>query len=54
MIRENYADLTDRLQYDKGQFKKSENMIIGAEFQTASPTETPSFVAQLVDNLSTG
>lgn len=22
MIRENYADLTDRLQYDKGQFKK--------------------------------
>lgn len=51
IIKEIHADLTDRLQYDKGQFKKSENMIIGAEFQTASPAETPSLVAQLVDNL---
>ncbi|MCI3027528.1 Fic family protein [Desemzia sp. C1] len=51
IIKEIYADLTDRLQYDKGQFKKSENMIIGAEFQTASPEETPVLVTQLVDNL---
>lgn len=51
IIKEIHADLTDRLQYDKGQFKKSENMIIGAEFQTASPAETPLLVAQLVDNL---
>lgn len=51
IIKEIHADLTDRLQYDKGQFKKSENMIIGAEFQTASPAETPALVAQLVDNL---
>jgi Fic family protein len=29
IIKEIHADLTDRLQYDKGQFKKSENMIIG-------------------------
>lgn len=51
IIKNIHADLTDRLQYDKGQFKKSENMIIGTEFQTASPAETPLLVAQLVDNL---
>lgn len=51
IIKEIHADLTDRLQYDKGQFKKTENMILGAEFQTASPTETPVLVAQLVDSL---
>jgi len=51
IIKELHADLTDRLQYDKGQFKKNENQIIGAEFQTASPRETPFLVQQLVDNL---
>ncbi|TFJ41953.1 cell filamentation protein Fic [Carnobacterium divergens] len=51
IIKEIHADLTDRLQYDKGQFKKNENMILGAEFQTASPTETPMLVSQLIDNL---
>ena len=51
IIKEIHADLTDRLQYDKGQFKKKENMIIGAEFQTASPSETPFLVQQLVDYL---
>ena len=51
IIKEVHADLTDRLQYDKGQFKKNENLIIGADFQTASPSETPFLVQQLVDNL---
>ena len=51
IIQDIHADLTDRLQYDRGQFKKNENMIIGAEFQTASPTETPALMIQLVDNL---
>jgi Fic family protein len=51
IIKELHADLTDRLQYDKGQFKKNENQMIGAEFQTASPGETPFLVQQLVDNL---
>ena len=51
IIKEVHADLTDRLQYDKGQFKKNENLIIAAEFQTASPSETPFLVQQLVDNL---
>ncbi len=52
IIKEIHADLTDRLQYDRGQFKKNENMIIGAEFQTASPEETPSLMIQLIDNLA--
>ena len=52
IIKEVHADLTDRLQYDKGQFKKNENLIIGAEFQTASPSATPFLVQQLVDNLA--
>ena len=52
IIKEIHADLTDRLQHDRGQFKKNENMIIGAEFQTASPSETPYLMAQLVDNLT--
>ena len=51
IIKEVHADLTDRLQYDKGQFKKNENLIVGAEFQTASPSETPFLVQQLLDNL---
>ena len=52
IIKEIHADLTDRLQYDKGEFKKNENLIIGAEFQTATPGETPFLVQQLVDNLA--
>ena len=51
IIKEIHANLTDRLQYDKGQFKKNENMIIGAEFQTATPGETPFLVQQLVEKL---
>lgn len=52
IIKEIHADLTDRLQYDRGQFKKNENMILGAEFQTASPSETPFLMTQLIDNLA--
>ncbi|EOT41271.1 Fic family protein [Enterococcus dispar] len=51
IIKEIHADLTDRLQYDKGQFKKKKNMIIGAEFQTASLSQTPFLIQQLVYNL---
>lgn len=52
IVKEIHSELTDRLQYDKGQFKKSDNMIIGAEFQTASSAETPMLISQLVDNLN--
>ena len=52
IVKEIHSELTDRLQYDKGQFKKSDNMIIGAEFQTAYSAETPMLISQLVDNLN--
>lgn len=52
LIKEIHSDLTDRLQHDKGFFKKNENMIIGAEFQTSSPAETPMLISQLIDNLN--
>lgn len=52
LTKEIHSDLTDRLQHDKGLFKKNENMIIGAEFQTSSPAETPTLISQLIDNLN--
>ncbi|MCA9766556.1 MAG: Fic family protein [Carnobacterium sp.] len=52
LIKEIHRNLTDRLQHDKGLFKKNENMIIGAEFQTSSPVETPMLISQLIDNLN--
>lgn len=51
-VTEIHALLTDRLLVDRGQFKKSENAIMGAEFQTASPAETPLLMKQWVDNLN--
>ena len=42
--------LVDRLQHDAGCFKSSQNAIVGAEFQTASPSETPYLVRQWIDN----
>ena len=40
----------DRLQDDRGQLKQVQNVIIGAEFQTASPVETPYLMTQWADN----
>ncbi|MFW3480865.1 Fic family protein [Aerococcus urinaeequi] len=48
IVKDIHANLTDRLQYNRGQFKKNENMILGAEFQT----ETSFLMAQLIDNLA--
>ena len=42
--------MVDRLQHDAGCFKSSQNAIVGAEFQTASPSETPYLVRQWIDN----
>lgn len=51
-VKEIHALLTDRLQYDKGQFKSSDNAIKGADFLTASAKETPLLMQQWVDNLN--
>lgn len=52
MIKAIHALLTDRLQHDKGTFKQSQNAIIGADFQTATPQQTPSLMMQWVKNTS--
>lgn len=51
-VKEIHAYLTDRLQYDKGLFKTSDNAILGADFATASAKETPFLMQQWVDNLN--
>lgn len=50
LVQDFHALLTDRLQHDRGQFKAVQNAIVGAEFKTASPEETPFLMAQWVDN----
>ena len=50
LVQDFHALLTDRLQHDRGQFKTVQNAIIGAEFKTASPEETPFLMAQWADN----
>lgn len=52
LIQEMHSKLTDRLHYDRGQFKKNDNRIVGAEFKTALPAEPPGLMIQLVDNLN--
>ncbi|MGT2829207.1 Fic family protein [Streptococcus hillyeri] len=49
-IQDMHTLLLDRLQHDRGQFKKQQNAIIGAEFKTASPEETPLLMRQWADN----
>ncbi|KMT60699.1 MULTISPECIES: Fic family protein [Listeriaceae] len=52
LVKEIHANLADKLQYDRGEFKTGENAILGADFQTASPTETPILMQQWVYNLN--
>lgn len=51
-VKEIHSYLTDRLQYDKGLFKTSDNANLGADFATASAKETPFLMHQWVDNLN--
>lgn len=50
LVKSLHEKLMDRLQHDKGQFKKQQNAIVGADFMTATPTETPMLMQQWVDN----
>lgn len=52
VIKDIHEFLTDRLLVDKGRFKSSENAILGADFKTALPTETPQLMEQWVGNLN--
>lgn len=49
-VQDIHAHLMDRLQHDRGQFKTQQNAIIGAEFKTATPAETPYFMHQWIEN----
>lgn len=49
-VKEIHSLLTDRLQQGKVQFKSQQNAILGTEFKTASPFETPQLMEQWVDN----
>lgn len=51
VIKDIHEKLTDRLQYDKGKFKVSENYIKGAEFSTAPPRKVSELINQLIGNL---
>lgn len=50
VVKEIHSLLLDRLQHDRGKFKKTQNAIVGAEFRTASPEETPMLMNQWVEN----
>ena len=52
VIKDIHEKLTDRLQYDKGQFKTEINYIKGAEFPTAPPEQVLGLMEQLVGNLA--
>lgn len=51
VIKGIHEQLTDRLQHDKGQFKKDVNYIKGVDFQTAPPEKVLEQMDQFVGNL---
>ncbi len=50
LVKDIHERLMDKQILDRGQFKTYENAILGADFDTASPQETPVLRQQLVDN----
>lgn len=50
IVRNIHSLLLDRIQEDKGQFKKTQNAILGSTFQTATPQDTPFLMLQWIDN----
>lgn len=49
-IKKIHELLLDRIQFDKGQYKATQNAIIGATFETAKPHEVPNLILQWVNN----
>lgn len=52
IVKKIHAALTDRLQHDHGEFKSVDNVILGAEFHTATAAQTPLLMQQWADNLN--
>ena len=51
VIKKIHELLLDRIQFDKRQYKVTQNAIIGATFETAKPHEVPTLILQWVDNI---
>ncbi|MBP3194100.1 MAG: Fic family protein [Cardiobacteriaceae bacterium] len=50
-IKEIHAILLDKLIYNQGEFKTSQNMIVGANFDTTPPYQVPYVLKDSIDNL---
>ncbi|MGM0123574.1 hypothetical protein IGI37_000946 [Enterococcus sp. AZ194] len=50
VIKKIHELLLDRIQFDKGQYKSTQNAIVGATFETAKPHEVPNLILQWVEN----
>jgi len=52
VVKDIHELLTNKLQHDRGRFKSSDNAIKGADFLTATASETPHLMDQWVGNLN--
>ncbi|MGL4538110.1 MAG: Fic family protein [Cetobacterium sp.] len=50
LIKEIHRLLLDHLDFNRGNFKNISNAIVGAEFDTASPEQTPNLMYQWLNN----
>jgi len=51
LIKEIHSLIMDNLIYNKGEFKKTQNMIVGATFETTQPYQVPTVLKDWYDNL---
>jgi len=51
-IKEIHTIVMDNLIYNKGEFKKTQNMIVGATFDTTEPYQVPYVLKDWADNLN--
>ncbi|MBO2945649.1 Fic family protein [Paenibacillus sp. F411] len=52
VIKEIHSLLLDRIHHERGRFKSQENTVVGANFQTVSPSDTFSRMNQWLQNLN--
>ena len=52
MIKKINKEILDRLNDNAGNFKNSSNAIIGADFETSTPSQTPAFTKNWIENLN--
>ena len=52
IVRGIHTQLMDHLNFDRGMWKKHDNAIVGADFNTASAHDVPYLMKQWIDNLN--